>query len=230
MTKEKEPKESILKRWSITEDQLTEVIDNNPSLRGMVLGYVAEEKFDEQFLQREEITEIRKDDDHDRKKKGDRTFKYGGRSFTVEVKSLQTATCKQASDGTWTGKAQVDGSDRRVIKFKDGTELNTTLLLRGEFDILAVNCYAFGGEWRFAFARNSDLPTSSFSKYTKEQREQLISSMVPVSWPPQAPFTDDPISLLNKMIAAPEPIATPAVIEDARQVAEAVDMVVVKED
>ena len=35
-------KKSILKRGGITETQLTDLVDQNPSLRGMMLGYVAE--------------------------------------------------------------------------------------------------------------------------------------------------------------------------------------------
>src|SRR5690606_17133897 len=141
-----------------------------------------------------------KDDDHDRKKKGDRRIVYKGHTFIIEVKSLQTAMCRKTGEDTWTGKSQVDGSDRRIVKFPDGSELNTTLLLRGEFDILAVNCFAFGENWRFVFAKNSDLPTSTFRRYTEEQRKQLIASLVPVSWPPQPPFTDDPFKLLNELL------------------------------
>jgi hypothetical protein len=36
--------ETILSRWSITAEELTLAIDENPSLRGMLLGYVAELK------------------------------------------------------------------------------------------------------------------------------------------------------------------------------------------
>ncbi|MFW3379904.1 hypothetical protein ACN9NO_11535, partial [Glaesserella parasuis] len=92
-----------------------------------ILGYVAEDKFHELFLEDERVKEVSKDDDHDRKKKGDRTFIYKDKKFTVEVKSLQTAMCKKNSDGTHSGKAQVDGSDRRIVKFPDNSELNTTL-------------------------------------------------------------------------------------------------------
>lgn len=201
-------KKSILERWEISEQEFTELIDQNPSLRGMNLGYIAEKKFHDQFLNHPEITESSKDDDHDRTKKGDRRIKYKGHEFIVEVKSLQTNMCKDLGNDTWAGKSQVDGSDRRIVKFADGTDLNTTLLLRGEFDLLAVNCFAFGEEWRFAFAKNSDLPTSSFKKYTEEQRKQLIASLVPVTWPPQAPFTDDPFKILDELIqekAQPRP-------------------------
>lgn len=192
-------KESILKRWSITEKQLTELVDENPSLRGMMLGYVAEKKFHDAFLDHPEITEKAKDDDHDRKKKGDRRIVYKGKTLVIEVKSLQTAMVRKLGEDEWEGKAQVDGSDRRVIRFGDKSELNTTLLLRGEFDLLAVNCFAFGEKWRFAFAKNEDLPTSKFRGYTAEQQRQLIASLVAVTWPPKPPFFDDPFRLLDEL-------------------------------
>ena len=201
-------KKSILERWEISEEEFTDLIEQNPSLRGMNVGYIAEKKFHDQFLNHSEITESSKDDDHDRSRKGDRRIVYKGHEFIVEVKSLQTNLCKDLGNDNWSGKSQVDGSDRRIVKFADGTELNTTLLLRGEFDLLAVNCFAFGEKWRFAFARNSDLPTSSFKKYTEEQRQQLIASLVPVTWPPQPPFTDDPFKILDELIqekAQPRP-------------------------
>lgn len=192
---------SILKRWGITEEELTELVEQNPSLRGIMLGYVAEKKFHDEFLEHPEISEKGKDDDHNRKKKGDRRIVYKGKSLIIEVKSVQTATVKMLGEDKWSGKSQVDGSDRRIIKFPDGTDLNTTLLLRGEFDLLAVNCFAFGEKWRFAFAKNKDLPTSTFRKYTTEQQNQLIASLVPVTWPPTPPFTDNPFKLLDELIS-----------------------------
>lgn len=191
---------SILEQWEITEQQLSELVSQNPSLRGIMLGYIAEKKFHDMFLNHPEISGVRKDDDHDRSRKGDRRINYKGHTLVVEVKSLQTNTVKKTNKNTWAGKAQVDGSDRRFIKFKDGSELNTTLLKRGEFDLLAVNCFAFGEEWRFAFAKNKDLPCSNFKKYTEEQRSQLIASLIPVQWPPQPPFTIDFIQLLDEIV------------------------------
>lgn len=114
------------------------------------------------------------------------------------MKSLQTNLVKQVGT-TWRGRAQVDGSDRRMVRFPDGTELNTTLLLRGQFDILAVNCFAFENQWRFAFALNRDLPKSTYKRYTQAQRDQLIASLVPVSWPPEPPFTTDPFPLVESL-------------------------------
>ena len=191
---------SILERWEISEEEFTELIDHNPSLRGINLGYIAEKKIHDLFLNHPEVTESSKDDDHDRTRKGDRRIKYKDQEFIVEVKSLQTKMCRHLGDDAWEGKSQVDGSDRRIVKFSDGTELNTTLLLRGEFDLLAVNCFAFGEKWRFVFAKNSDLPLSPFKKYPEKQRKQLIASLIPVAWPPKTPFTDDPFKLLDEII------------------------------
>jgi hypothetical protein len=69
---------SILERWGITEQELTELVDQNPSLRGILLGYVAEKKFHNLYLNHPAITETTKDDDHDRTKKGDRRILYKG--------------------------------------------------------------------------------------------------------------------------------------------------------
>lgn len=190
--------DSVLDRWMLSEPELTELIDSNPSLRGMVLGYAAEVKFRRMYLNRTDIKST-KDDDHNRKKKGDRRLLYKGEELVVEVKSLQTNMVKHDEvTGEWSGKSQVDGSDRRIVKFNDGTELNTTLLLRGEFDILAVNCFAFGDTWRFAFALNRDLATSTWRNYSAEQRKNLIASLQKITWPPKAPFTDDFDDILER--------------------------------
>lgn len=198
-------RETILDKWEITSNQLTTLLEENPSLRGMLLGYVAELKLKEIITSYPEVSYTTKFDDHDRKKKDDLYVVYRGRAFDIESKSLQTKTIKRDSEsGTWFGKAQVDASDRREVIFEDGSTLNTTLLLRGEFDVLAVNLYAFADEWRFIFARNRDLPTSSYKKYTEMQRNHLIASLVSVSWPPAPPFYADLQTLLDEMVDAGE--------------------------
>lgn len=116
--------------------------------------------------------------------------------FKIECKSLQTNSIR-CLENTFVGKAQCDASDRRTVTFADGSTLETTCLLAGEFDILAVNLFAFENKWRFIFAKNTDLPRSRFKRYTEEQRSQLLASLVPVTWPPQPPFREDPFSLRN---------------------------------
>lgn len=191
--------DTILDRWDITADDLTVVVDRNPSLRGMVLGYLAELKLERLWLDRPGVSDVLKPDDHDRSRKGDRRVTYKGRAFTFESKSLQTNTVSKTARG-WTGKAQVDASDRRVVQLPDGSSLQTTCLLRGQFDILAINVFEFLKEWKFVFAKNHDLPTSTFRRYTEFQRQNLLATLVTVRWPPEPPSRDEPFSLMDELL------------------------------
>jgi hypothetical protein len=192
---------NILERWGITVEELSQAILENGSLRGMVFGYVAEIKLRELLEANPEVSFVAKDDDHDRQRKGDLRVVFKGHEFKLESKSLQTNSIRRVSDGIWCAKAQVDGSDRRTVKFADGTTLETTLLLPGQFDVLAVNCFAFEDEWFWVFARNSDLPRSRFRNYTPAQQAGLLASLVEVTKPPQGIFTNDLFALLDAMIA-----------------------------
>lgn len=192
-------KESILKKWNITEQELTELVEQNPSLRGILLGYVAEKKFHDSFLEHPSITEKGKDDDHDRTRKGDRRIIYKNKSLIIEVKSLQTNLVRRLDNDQWVGKTQVDASDSRDVLFPDGSKLKTTCLLRGGFDLLAVNCFAFGEQWRFAFALDSELPLNTHKKYTDYQRQHLLPTLIEVKWPLQPPFYDNPFTLLDRL-------------------------------
>ena len=190
---------SVLEHWKLTPSELTRLSDENPSLRGMLLGYVAELKLEQILLSEDEFDYLGKPDDHDRTKKGDHLIEYAGQQFMIESKSLQTSTVKKDGD-TWLGKAQVDASDRRTVILDDGSEIETTLLKAGEFDILAVNCFAFTQNWDFVFAKNTDLPRSTFRRYPAETRNQLLASMVPVSWPPEPPFSSDLAGMLDELL------------------------------
>jgi transcriptional regulator with XRE-family HTH domain len=199
------PEPTIMDEWKITADELTLLLQENPSLRGMLFGYVAELKLREIISAFPGVRSMKKFDDHDRKKKGDLHIIYHHRVFSVESKSLQTSQIKYNSvNQVWSGKAQVDASDSRIVTFSSGKTLKTTLLLRGEFDILAVNCYEFNKNWQFQFARNRDLPCSSYKKYTAEEQCALISSLIPVTWPSQPPFYSDLRLLLDEMLEAGE--------------------------
>jgi len=192
--------QDIFEVWSVTKEELSQAILENGSLRGMVFGYVAEIKIRNFLRDSGLISELVKDDDHDRKKKGDLRLQYRGHEFRLESKSLQTARNVKAADGSWKGFSQVDASDRRTVVLPDGSSLATTCLVFGEFDVLSVNCFTFENQWRFAFAKNKDLPASTFGKYTPEQREHLIATTVAVTWPPSGIFADDLFGLLDEII------------------------------
>ena len=210
---------TILEEWDVTPEELSDVVRENPSLRGITLGYVAEMKLRKIIAAWEGATFFTKFDDHDRKRKGDLYVVYRDRAFDIEAKSLQTASVSYDQENDlWTGRAQVDGSDRRELTFRDGTKLTTTLLRRGDFDVLAVNCFAFGLGWRFVFCRNSDLPRSSSRRYSEAQRERLIKSWVDVSWPPTEPFGADLRALLDRMVENGEGADPEAVLGEAEVV------------
>ncbi len=179
--------ENILYRWGLTVEELTYIVDANPSMRGLMLGYVAEYKLRKIHFEDSRISALIKDDDHDRKSKGDIRFNYRGKSFRVECKSLQTNLVKKTTTG-YDATFQCDASDSRVVRFSDGSEVKTTCLLVGEFDIVAVNMFALEEEWRFAFALNSDLPRSRYRKYSELQQRELIASSIKISYELVASF------------------------------------------
>ena len=190
---------TILEKWQITAEELTKIVEDNPSLRGFMFGYVSEYKARTYFAGHDGITNLMKYDDHDRKSKGDISFQYKGKEFRIEAKSLQTNSVVSLGGDSWTGIFQCDASDRREILLPNGHTVNTTCLAVGEFDIVAVSLYAFGDQWRYAFAKNSDLPHPS-RNVAAEDREYLIKTSIDISWPLQAPFTTDVYSLLDSMI------------------------------
>jgi hypothetical protein len=196
---EKLKRENILFRWGLTAEDLTQIVDANPSMRGLMLGYVAEYKLKKMYFEDSRITALVKDDDHDRKSKGDIRFNYRGRTFRVESKSLQTNSIKKTADG-FKATYQCGASDSRIVRFSDGSEVKTTCLLVGEFDVVAVNMFALEEEWRFAFALNSDLPRSKYSKYTELQQKEFLASSIKITYPIQPPYLDDPFILLDRLI------------------------------
>ncbi len=197
----------ILSRFEITLEEFTEIVDNNPSLRGFILGYIGEAKAKQLITSNPNVSSIYKPDDHNRKSKGDLYVLYKGKEFRIEVKSLQTNDVKQLGEDIWTGKYQCDASDSREIELPNGHVVKTTSLLVGEFDIVAVGLYQFGNTWRFAFAKNEELPRSKERRATKkssyissEDANYLIKGTLPITWPLQAPYTEDLFTLMDSML------------------------------
>lgn len=233
-------RKTILDVWGISAEYLTEVIHENPSLRGIIVGYVAERKLRDIFEQSRRTSGLRKDDDHDRTKKGDLVVGYKGHDFKIEVKSLQTnqikiergdvwmprvlkikdqtaktqkpkynyvpnpeferITTKERLTARYQGAAQCDASDKRTVQLADGTSFSTTCLKVGEFDILAVGLFGFRSKWDFGFALNKHLPRSRARHYPPEVREQLLATLMHVTWPLSDPYETDPFILLDRLV------------------------------
>jgi len=188
----------VLERWRLTVDELDEIVSANPSLRGFMFGYVSEHKLRKTWFSDERINNLVKYDNHDRTRKGDLSFIYKGASVTVEVKSLQTHSIRKVG-GEYIGKFQCDASDRRQVTLPNRRKIETTCLVVDEFDLLAVNLFEFEQEWRFAFAKNTDLPRSRFPKYTPQQRKYLLATLMEATWPLKPPFEAEPFRLLDEI-------------------------------
>lgn len=188
---------STLDEIGMSEQELSQLIRENPSLRGMILGYAAEMKFQSLYIDPLGLPSV-KDDDHDRSKKGDRRVSYRGMDITIEVKSLQTNTIHQDVNGSMVARAQVDASDRRQVILSDGSKVMTTCLKVGEFDILAVCCFGFEHTWKYQFALNSKLERSNYSHYSESQRNDLIKSLQTIHSKAEDPFTEDFSAILQQ--------------------------------
>ena len=189
----------LLEDWKLTRAESNEILETRPSARGHLFGFVAEYKLSKLYFSDPRIQLLRRYDDHDRTRPGDFGFIYRGMPVNVSVKSLQGASVKQEG-GRYVGRCQCDASDKRTVTLPDGAQLSTTNLVVGGFDLLAVNIFQFGKVWRFAFAKNSDLPRSTSKKYTEKQRKFLLATSIPLSWPIEPPFRDEPFSLLDQIV------------------------------
>lgn len=190
----------LLEEWGLTVDELNEIVASRPSLRGILIGFVAEYKLPKMWFDDDRIVALARFDNHDRTRPGDFGFSYQGTPLSVQVKSLQSNSVRRIDTG-YTGSFQCDASDRRPVRLPNGQTVETTCLLVGGFDLVAVNLFEFEQVWRFAFAKNSDLPRTRSKKYKPKQRQYLLATSVKITWPLQPPFRDEPFSLLDEIVS-----------------------------
>lgn len=198
----------FLEDWDLSYDEINELLTANPSLRSFVMGYTAEIKCKSMFFTNHpDISDVYKPDDHNREEKGDWVMNYKGHRIAVEVKSLQTNSLRPQKSGRVAPKYQCDASDRRVVTFSDGSTVDTTALLVGEFDVLALNIHAFAGQWDFVFAKNADLPTmegatrGAAKDYTELQQKQLIKTLIPIDRNPDPSlYSFNPYAIMDSVI------------------------------
>ena len=117
------PARTILDIWDITPEYLTKVVLENPSLRGMMVGYIAETKLRDLFAGKPGVSLLYKDDDHDRENKGDLVVEYRGHRFKLESKSLQTNSVVAFN--------QVGQPVKRVVKKESKSILNPDFVALG---------------------------------------------------------------------------------------------------
>lgn len=79
---------TFLDKLSITLEELDAVLEENPTLRGTIIGYLGEIKLRGLLAENEQITVLPKPDDHDRTQKYDLPIEYKG--HTARKSRLQS--------------------------------------------------------------------------------------------------------------------------------------------
>ncbi len=197
----KHPTNDLLKSWGISSQELAEIVSENPSMRGLMFGFVAEYKLKKEWLLRPGISNVTRPRSHDRTQKCDFRFEYRDVDVRLEVKCLDTPKVKLLESGVYKGTFQCNASDTTEVKLPNGRKVTTNCLVAGGFDILAVCLFAFGNTWRFAFALNENLPRTTWHGYTATQQKYLLKSAMQISWPLEAPYVDDLFAVLNRLVA-----------------------------
>lgn len=165
-----------------------------------MFGYIAEYMLRKEWLLRPEISNLSRPRSHDRIQKCDFLFTYRGAEIKLEVKCLDSPKVRYV-DGVYRGTFQCNASDTTPVSLPNGERLATNCLVVGGFDLLAVCLFAFENNWRFAFALNRDLPRSIAKKYTPTQQQYLLKSSMTITWPLAPPFSGEPFSLLDRLLA-----------------------------
>jgi hypothetical protein len=172
-------KMSILSEFTV--EELDEVISENSSLRGYLQGYLAEVALKKQLLQIDHVTEVIKIADQS-SEKGDFRVIYKNVPITIEVKSIRTGSVRSdILNDTWQGTVGVRNSDTRELDIEGIGLIRSSNLVRGEFDILAISCYAVSNTWDFVFMSNEYLPPKNY------QVPELIKTSFVVN-PETTPF------------------------------------------
>lgn len=168
------------------------LMEENPSLRGYVQGYLAELMLKRQLLQEGIVAKIDKIPDRD-SQKGDLLVEYKGQLITIEVKSLATASVKEdVLNDTWEGFVLVKNTDKKEIEVEGIGTICATNLVKGQFDILAVCCFAVTGQWDFVFIENRFLPEADELPGIIKTRFAINPSLTPG-------LTHDPSKVLESI-------------------------------
>jgi hypothetical protein len=193
-----EQRRRVIKSWGMSLDDLHTMVAENPHVYSPLSGFVAEYKCRQLYLERAEITDIVRPTGYDKKEKGDFKFTYRGERIGLEVKSLDTPKVCHLGEDRWVGQFQCNASDARMVLLPNGEKVSTNCIVAGGWDVLAVSLSAFGGSWRFAFARQSDLPRASV-KYA-EHRAHLLATVMKMAFPVNAPFSEDLMAVLDTVV------------------------------
>lgn len=189
-----------IKSWELSLNDLELMIAENPHVYSPVSGFLAEYKCRQLHLENNKnIAKIVRPTGYDKQEKGDFSFLYKDEPIRLEIKSLDGPSVNDLGTDRWRGTFQCNASDAREVSLPNGSRVKTNCIVSGGWDVLAVNLYAFGNQWRFAFAQQNALPRAS-TIYKQESRQYLLASSMQISLPLCAPYTWELESVLDAVI------------------------------
>lgn len=195
----KQDRRGFFERTGLSEERIEFICTHKKGVGSHILGAAGEFGLKDYYLDNHpDISDIHLQDDHNKSETGDFSFCYKGHVFTtVEVK---TAKRIQKDVYPFSSSASISHRDRKKVVFPDGSMVETGVILRNEYDILAVNMWHCFGQHVFVFAKLNDLPAETSKSFTEEQKKFIIKSTVKVSWPAVHPFYEDITQVLDSLI------------------------------
>lgn len=137
--------------------ELIHMLEQNSSLHGYLQGYLAEIHLRKILLEIPEVTSVTKIPDR-APEKGDLEIVYKDVTLTIEVKSVGSKSYREdVLHGGWSGSVVCKGTDKKVTIY-EGREVNSTHLLKGQFDGLAACTFNATGTWDFFYIDFQSLP------------------------------------------------------------------------
>jgi len=175
---------------------IEELAEQNPSLRGYLHGYIAELFLKRHLESLHGISKVEKIPDRD-SRKGDFLVTYLNHTLTVEAKSLSSNDLRQdLLNDSWIGRVNLKKTGAGKIP---DTHERTTCLMRGEFDVLAICTFSLTKTWEFVFLENRYIPSSGLHE------DRLISTItLDIYNQPKVSF--DAISVFDEFIRSPAKI------------------------
>lgn len=179
---------SILAGVSLSDIQM--LMEENSSLRGYLQGYLAELMLRRKLMSVEGVTRVEKIPDRD-EEKGDLRISYRDKIIRMEVKSIATNSVKtDVLNETWQGMVLVKNTDKRMLELDGLGQITSTNIIKGEFDILAICCFAVRGNWDFMFIESRFLPEPDFLPGLVQTKFSINPMLTPG-------LTYDPVKVLE---------------------------------
>lgn len=203
----------LAEKFQVSEDEFKDIISsvfsNNIHALAFFEGYNSEYVLEKKVHAVPGVTDVFKPGDNNLQVKGDLVATYKNVPLSIEVKNVRRKyndpsrrprVVQNLLETYWVGTFCTRSSRSRKIKFSDGSEAQTYNVLRGRYDIIAVNVFQMTKKQEFVYCLEKNLPSTKHGNthLTPLQCDETLQSEIHVRWPPVEPWTDDLGSILEQ--------------------------------